>query len=88
MGRGRAVQAVPPRLCCVTIIDGMAKLDLVGLAEVAEMLGTSRRQAIRWTQRKDFPEPLVRLAATPVWEAREVRRWKREQEPNKRSRSR
>jgi predicted DNA-binding transcriptional regulator AlpA len=56
----------------------MVKLDLVGLAEVAEMLGTSRRQAIRWTQREDFPEPVLRLRATPVWEGREVRRWKRE----------
>jgi hypothetical protein len=66
----------------------MKNPDLVGLAEVAEMLRTSRRQAIRWTQREDFPEPLVKLAATPVWEGREVRRWKREREPNKRRRSR
>jgi predicted DNA-binding transcriptional regulator AlpA len=73
---------------CVTILDGMAKPDLVGLAEVAEMLGTSRRQAIRWTQREDFPDPILRLRATPVWEGREVRRWKREREPDKRSRAR
>src|SRR4029453_3756310 len=43
-----------------------------------EMLGTSRRQAIRWTQREDFPEPVLRLRATPVWEGREGRRWKGE----------
>jgi predicted DNA-binding transcriptional regulator AlpA len=62
----------------------MEKPDLVGLAEVAEMLRTSRRQAIRWTQREDFPEPILRLRATPVWEAREVRRWKRERKRERR----
>jgi predicted DNA-binding transcriptional regulator AlpA len=66
----------------------MPNLDLVGLAEVADLLGTSRRQAIRWTQREDFPEPIIRLRATPVWEEREIRRWMRERKPNKRRRAR
>jgi predicted DNA-binding transcriptional regulator AlpA len=49
--------------------------DLVGLAEVAELIGKSRRQAIRWTARPDFPKPIVRLRATPVWLRADVERW-------------
>ena len=67
---------------CVTILDGMAKPDLVGLAEVAEMLGTSRRQAIRWTQREDFPEPVARLRATRVWKRADVDRWAKRRKPD------
>jgi predicted DNA-binding transcriptional regulator AlpA len=35
--------------------------DLVGLAEVAAILKTSRTQANRWTRREDFPEPIARF---------------------------
>jgi predicted DNA-binding transcriptional regulator AlpA len=60
----------------------MAKTDLAGLAEVAEMLGTSRRHAIRWTQREDFPEPLAKLAATPVWRTDDVKAWAKKRKPD------
>jgi predicted DNA-binding transcriptional regulator AlpA len=82
------VCAARRHLLVVPIIDGVPEPDLLGLAEVAEMLDTSRRQALRWTQRPDFPEPVIRLRATPVWEAREVRRWQRERRPDKRRRAR
>jgi predicted DNA-binding transcriptional regulator AlpA len=55
--------------------------DLVGLAEVAEMLGSSRTQAKRWTRRPDFPEPLARLRATPVWLADDVKAWAKQRKP-------
>jgi predicted DNA-binding transcriptional regulator AlpA len=55
--------------------------DLVGLAEVAAILNTSRTQANRWTRRPDFPEPLARLRATPVWRAGDVKAWAKEQKP-------
>ena len=60
--------------------------DLLGLAEVADLLGTTRRNAIRWTQRDDFPEPIARLRATPVWERRDVERWAKQRKPNGRRR--
>jgi len=85
---GQQKPAVRADFLVVPIIDDVPKLDLVGLAEVAEMLDTSRRQALRWTQRPDFPEPVIRLRATPVWESREVRRWKRERRPDTRRRMR
>jgi predicted DNA-binding transcriptional regulator AlpA len=55
--------------------------DLVGLAEVAALLSTSRTQASRWTRRPDFPEPLARLRATPVWRADDVKAWAEEKKP-------
>jgi predicted DNA-binding transcriptional regulator AlpA len=51
------------------------KGELLGLAEVAELLGKSRRQAIRITQRRGFPEPIAQLRATPVWRRIDVERW-------------
>lgn len=73
----------------VTIIDKMAarkRSDLLGLAEVAELLGTTRRNAIRWTQSEGFPEPIARLRATPVWERGDVEQWAKARKPNGRRR--
>ena len=39
--------------------DGTPRL--AGLAEVAEILGVTKRSASRYTRRPDFPEPLARL---------------------------
>ena len=60
--------------------------DLLGLAEVADLLKTSRRNAIRWTQGDDFPDPIVRLRATPVWKRADVERWAKRRKPNGRRR--
>jgi len=62
--------------------------DLAGLAEVAAMLNTSRTQAKRWTRREDFPEPVARLRATPVWRADEVKAWAKQRKPVPVNRSR
>jgi predicted DNA-binding transcriptional regulator AlpA len=48
---------------------------LVGLAEVAELLGVTKRTATTYSARDDFPKPLQRLAATPVWRRAEVESW-------------
>jgi predicted DNA-binding transcriptional regulator AlpA len=63
---------VPPR---------RTPLDIAGVAEVAQILGTSRTQAGRWTRREDFPEPIARLRATPVWRADDVRAWAKQRKP-------
>jgi len=52
-------------------------LDLAGLAEVAEVLKVTRRHAIRLTSEPDFPEPVARLRATPVWLTDDVRAWEK-----------
>jgi len=50
---------------------------LAGLAEVAEILGVSKRTAVRYVAREDFPEPLERLAAGPIWDRDHVAEWGR-----------
>jgi predicted DNA-binding transcriptional regulator AlpA len=54
----------------------MAQEELAGLAEVATLLGVTKRTAQRYTHRADFPEPISILAATPVWRARDIAKWK------------
>jgi predicted DNA-binding transcriptional regulator AlpA len=49
--------------------------DLAGLAEVAEMLGIAKRTATKYTRRPDFPQPIERLAAGPIWRRKDVDRW-------------
>lgn len=51
-------------------------MDLVGLAEIADMAGVSRQAVTNWTARHDsFPEPLARLAAGPVWKRNDIAAW-------------
>jgi predicted DNA-binding transcriptional regulator AlpA len=50
---------------------------LAGLAEIAEILGVTKRSAQRYARRGDFPSPIERLAATPVWRRRDVEEWMR-----------
>jgi hypothetical protein len=41
--------------------------DLVGAAEAAVMLGVSRQRVGQLVERPDFPAPIARLSAGPVW---------------------
>lgn len=54
--------------------------DLGGVAELAGDLGVSKQQISNYAagrSRPDtgFPDPVVRLAATPIWSRSEVRLW-------------
>jgi predicted DNA-binding transcriptional regulator AlpA len=61
---------------------GVAPEDLVGLAEIIEMLSVSKATAFKYTRRQDFPEPLGHIsAAGPVWLRRDVERWAKETLP-------
>lgn len=55
--------------------------DLVGVSEIAEMLGVGRQRAAQLTQRDDFPSPVAQLKAGPVFLKGQVRgfeaRWDR-----------
>lgn len=44
-----------------------AKSALVGVAEVAVLLGISRQRVTTLSKREDFPAPVQRLAAGPIW---------------------
>lgn len=41
--------------------------ELVGVTEIAEDLGVSRQRAHQLTKRPDFPAPIAKLQAGPVW---------------------
>ena len=58
------------------------QLDLVGVAEIGLMLGTSRAQVSRWALRKDFPDPVARLRMGPIWMRADVERWAKQRKPN------
>lgn len=55
--------------------------ELVGVSEIAEMLGVGRQRAAQLTQRDDFPSPVAHLKAGPVFLKDQVRgfeaRWDR-----------
>jgi hypothetical protein len=51
-------------------------MELVGLAEIAEMAGVTRQAVTNWTARHaSFPEPVARLAAGPIWDRSAVASW-------------
>lgn len=49
--------------------------ELGGVAEIAEMLGVTKQTVLKYAGRPDFPEPLERLAAGPVWKRADVEAW-------------
>lgn len=49
--------------------------SLVGLTEIAALIGASRQAAHKAAGRPDFPRPLDELASGPVWRRRDVDRW-------------
>jgi predicted DNA-binding transcriptional regulator AlpA len=48
---------------------------LVGIKEIADMLGVSRTRADQLSRRPSFPEPKVRHARVRLWEEAEVQAW-------------
>ncbi len=54
----------------------MAKVELMGLAEVCDYLGLERMQVRRLEDRGEFPAPVAVLRATPVWKAADIRAFK------------
>ena len=57
------------------VIRGM---ELVGVAEIAEELDVERPRVSMWANRREssgFPEPLIHVAAGPIYDMAEVRAW-------------
>jgi prophage regulatory protein len=49
---------------------------LLGIAELAQLLGVSRQRAVQIADSyDDFPAPVVELAAGRVWLGEDVERW-------------
>lgn len=50
-------------------------MTLVGVHEIAALLGVSRQRVHQLAARKDFPKPLAVLHAGKVWRRRDVEAW-------------
>jgi prophage regulatory protein len=50
-------------------------MDLVGLTEIADMLGVSRQRVDQLAATEAFPEPVADLAAGRVWKLADVEKW-------------
>jgi predicted DNA-binding transcriptional regulator AlpA len=59
----------------------MSPNELVGLKEVAAALGVSKNTALRYSRRRDFPDPAERLASGRVWRYGDVQQWAKSKLP-------
>jgi hypothetical protein len=51
-------------------------LDLVGIAEIAQMIGVSRQRVDQLSRTDpDFPDPVAELHAGRIWARHDVLRW-------------
>jgi hypothetical protein len=59
---------------------------LVGTAEVAELLGVSRQRIHELRKADRFPEPMIELAAGPIWLRPAIEKWdaERDRRPGRR----
>lgn len=58
--------------------------DLIGVNEVAALVGTSRAQVLRWANgqgRIDFPDPVIQLGCGAHWSRTTVEQWRRDAFP-------
>src|SRR5215207_5014425 len=81
-GRGRLglarIECRTRALNCVKSYRLPVDNGLMGSSEIATLLGVSRQRVHQLAQREDFPVPVARLAAGPIWESADIERWARE----------
>jgi prophage regulatory protein len=58
-------------------------MNLVGLTEIGAMLGVTRQRASQLAEHKNFPKPLDRIAAGPIWRRETVERWAEKNRDNR-----
>lgn len=63
-------------VCGQAIVNEVPVALLAGTSEVAQVLGCPKQQLAKLRQRSDFPLPVAMLAATPVWDVRDVYEFK------------
>lgn len=51
------------------------QINLVGLTEIAQLLGVSRQRAYQLANAPGFPKPVERLAQGAVWRRSAVEKW-------------
>lgn len=50
-------------------------MELVGAAEIADMLGVSRQRVHQLAAKPGFPAPVARLSAGMFWRRHDIERW-------------
>lgn len=53
-------------------------VGLVSVADIASMLGVSRRQVHRLASQPDFPAPAQESAVGRLWRRRDIEEWSRD----------
>jgi hypothetical protein len=56
----------------------VAEEELVGTAEIAEMLGVTNQRVDQLSRTESFPAPIAVLAAGRIWQREAIERWARE----------
>lgn len=51
---------------------------LMGVTEIAQLLGVSRQRVQQLAKTEGFPEPAARLVGAIIWNRADVERWARE----------
>lgn len=59
-------------------------MDLVGVAEIAEMLGVTPGRASQLANGAGFPKPLDEIKAGRIWKRQTIQRWAEVHRPNER----
>lgn len=59
----------------ISRLDYVSPKELASLAEIAEMLGVTKRTVQRYAARVDFPQPIDVLAAGRVWRRADIEAW-------------
>lgn len=63
-----------------SIVTMLGVMELMGAAEIKELLGVSRQRVQQLIRRPDFPRPIASLAMGKVWRREDVLRWARERQ--------
>lgn len=50
-------------------------MDIVGVAEIANILGVTRQRVHQLAETPDFPEPAAVLTAGKIWERATIMNW-------------
>jgi predicted DNA-binding transcriptional regulator AlpA len=75
--------------CAETVQTETATLDLLGVAEIAEMIGVGRKTVAAYVARGQMPAPDARLACGPIWQRSTIDAWQsKRDERNQRAETR
>jgi predicted DNA-binding transcriptional regulator AlpA len=61
----------------VTVYVALVAPELMGVAEIAELLGVTRQRVHQLTKSPEFPRPVAELSAGAIWERDAVEAWAR-----------